>query len=660
MATVRIDVPAARSAAARIRSLSSTLATQAEGVKDAAERARADVAVLSGSGFWELMLEAKADEMSDRVDYAVLVNGGDEAALSGEPVEYEIAEDTRSGITAALGGELADFFRDLPDDYDRDELERIDAYAAMLAKHQDDPAVAAAFAEALGPEGVLEVPQQLARYYDGYQRDLPYSADDPMWSDDLHVLDKIRQSQDAVMSAFSGAIATASSSYQLSDDFARELAEKATEGGANGWALSQLLHRGTYDAGFLTDIGGVLDAYERGDEFFATWQERVGHDSGYYRLGEGTADQYYDPFVGLFEAMGRTPEAAQDFLYPPGGESRSEYYVRDRRWSHDEFNALGEMLDAASTVFRDPDDPRAETSARAASDAVNLLGARDGDPKIGDDGKDSLGRILASYITDVDRLALTGEGAWNGYADEPWQEGMPPGASFDSEALDAVLGEVMTDESAVVELGRATAALNATRLDHVTAALAADPGNEDLRRAVRLIAANNAELIGFIDGAAGRGSEDAAARIEAQRELYVSLAGDIVGQVPVPGGKMAEFVVGQALSHGQEALNGAVTGQQQAAVDENFGNQQRTSQQLQTAIVAALLDQGMPARTEDYNGTSYPWFRNGVFLPHVANSPEHAAAFADYARGTATEYGDLGLDVADSYDQGLQGGYGAR
>ena len=666
MTTVRIDIAAARSAAARIRALSGTLTTQVGLVREAAERARADVELCSGLPFWELMLESRADEMSDRIDYAVLVNGGDEAALSGGPVEYTIDSDDRAGITSALGTELADFFRDLPDDYDRDTVERMDAYAAMLAKHEDDPAVSVAFAEALGPEGVLQVPQELAAYFDGYQRNLPYSSDDVMWDDDLHMMEKIRQSQDAVMSAFSHSIATASSGYTLSDDFATELAQQAAEGGANGWALSQLLHRGTYAADFLTDIGQTLDSHERGEDVFLTWRERMGQDSGHYRLGEGQNDQYFDPFVGLFEAMGRTPEAAQDFLYPDGeqGGSRSAYYIRDRTWSHDEFNALGEMLDAAATGFRDPDDPRARLSALAASDTVFYLGTRDGDPKIGDAGKDSLGHILSNYITDVDRRALDGadgRGVYDPLMDEPWEVGLPPGAKFELDALDTVLREVMTDDSAVVQLGTATAALNATRLDHVTAALAADPDNAELRAAVASIANNNAELIGFVNGASDRGEEDEAKASDAQRKMYTSLASDIVGAVPVPGGKMVEFIAAQAIKRGTEAISGAVSGQQDAAIGENVADQERTANQLQAALVASLMDQGAPpTATTDETGVEYPWFRNGQFSAATATSPEYAALFAEWSRGTDSGFADLTAQVADSYDQGHDNGLGGR
>ncbi|AEV87657.1 hypothetical protein ACWT_6645 [Actinoplanes sp. SE50] len=113
--------------------------------------------------------------------------------------------------------------------------------------------------------------------------------------------------------------------------------------------LSPLLHNGSYDARFLTAVGGDMVDFEmsqgknsglwtaeRGDNLRLDWTH--GHDDNTVAAG-------YDPMNGLMDALSRNPEATRDLLTgvtsfsadgPVGGRlDRLDYLLTDRNWNAD-------------------------------------------------------------------------------------------------------------------------------------------------------------------------------------------------------------------------------------------------------------------------------------------------------------------------------------
>ena len=87
--------------------------------------------------------------------------------------------------------------------------------------------------------------------------------------------------------------------------------------------------------------------------------------------GEPTcADSLVAGRGGLLQPRGR-PRRATEY---------AEYFIRDRRWSHDDFNALGMVLDAGGTVHHHVGASQAQQtkSAWITSAAVHYLAERGG------------------------------------------------------------------------------------------------------------------------------------------------------------------------------------------------------------------------------------------------------------------------------------------
>jgi len=146
-----------------------------------------------------------------------------------------------------------------------------------------------------------------------------------------------RCAEPAFMEAFGTGLATASRSEAFTTsnpDFTSGLVDTATDmSGAGGWAMSETRRYGTYGADFLSTLGGALTDWECAQ----TQDQRPGRDQQALQVGPmrsaklegqvkdwrlGTSDdgRYYDPFVGLFEAMGapRTRRGTSSTRTPAG------------------------------------------------------------------------------------------------------------------------------------------------------------------------------------------------------------------------------------------------------------------------------------------------------------------------------------------------------
>jgi len=449
-------------------------------------------------------------------------------------------------------------------------------------------------------------------------------------------------------------------------DFAGDLAAAATAiPNGQGWGLSQVLRFGDYEAGFLTSLGTELYAWEK-DQFGPVWGPQLDSTVMDWRLGTGDNGAHFDPFVGLFEAMGRTPQASLDFFNPDGGgvqaQERSEYFITDRRWKADDFNALGLALDAASTAFHTSTAPveAQERAAWMASATVHYLAERDdgiNNRRIGDAGKDSLAHILASYIVDVDRVANNqddGDGAGvyqPDYRTAAWLSGLPVGADLSLESLNAVLGEVLTEDSAMRQMAEAAAQWNAHRIGVAVAAWDAGTGTQGT---VTGSVQGSGQLMGYLLGNLERGSEAVGKATDERNQQFVDLASSVIGLVPT-GGAFTSFLADQALSAGGDALGAGVTGNEAAARDLNETAQERTKLDLQIAVATALADSAhLPegVRTDDA-GKTYPWFAGGSFDEGVLKDPEMRNLFMQWLHDDSGHIAPLLADASQAYDDGL-------
>ncbi|MGH8824312.1 MAG: DUF6571 family protein [Jiangellaceae bacterium] len=665
MVRVSIDVPALRGVITNLGGFVDLVFDEWSAVAGAAGRGLTTASALSSLGEHTSAITECGSDLQARVDLAVLVNGGDRSSWDG-PVSYDVPYDTSEGVREQIGVELAEAFGDLPDSpMTREDVEHLGDLTEMLSQYADDEHVTDAMFERLGPEGALSMPAALKYFADAYARNSAGGGTEHIfWDDDTPMSDRIREIQQTFMDSFGTALATSSNSPGFDQDFAVGMVTAVTEDNTTlGWGMSQILRHGTYEADFLTTIGAGLYEWEK-DQQGRVWGGRFNGDLDTWTLGTDGGDGYYDPFVGLFEAMGRTPEAALEFINPGGDEAveRAQYIIQDRTWAHDDFNSLGIMLDAAATSFRDAGDPQAERAAWVASATVHFLGERDegrNGRAIGDAGKDSLAHILATYISDVDRIANGTGGSFGTYdplQSVPWESGLPVGADFEYDHLRDVMQEVLTDDDAVAQIANASAEWNAYRMN-----TAAGDWNGDVTDMSRVQAAVDraSGLNGFVLGAMEVGTEAEAREADERAQMYLDIASDVVGLVPT-GGTFTSFLADQALSQGKDAVAAHFTGNESRVQGENLTVQQVAVTDLQIGMALALAENGHlpPAAMKNEDGRTYPWFEGGAFDASVVETPQMRAQFIDWlTNGDAGQAATALLpDIDSEFRAGLDRG----
>lgn len=559
---------------------------------------------------------------------------------------------------------------------------RVQRATEWLAAHKNDKHALSLFFSNLSPDDLLKIPDKLAQaFYNG-----PGNPRAQQTAEGRAKADAERKKVQAILGLLSEALGYASKNGALSADYASRLGDAATDDSSKpstkAWALSTILQQGTYSEDFLLTIGDKLEAYEQGKgRGQRAWQRLMpSSGGGTDALGPYQQFGYYDPFVGLFRAMGRTPSAALAFLYPTNSYAtkRNEYYIRDRDWSMDQGNALGEVLDAAGTAYRDPKAPGytqalGERSAQAATDAINLLAARKGKPKIGAAAYDSLGHLLASYIADVDFTAKNNAPSTAYDPRDPVYAGMPPRARFGADQLRAMMWLVMTDNGAVREVTYAANQLAQVRLkaaiDLYTKAKEkeADPNSgglpsktaeqlrQDAEARLQVAINRNSTLAGYLVGTAGYGAEQVAKANDERAKMLYGLLANAASAVPVPGGPLADFVKAQAIDSATKLAEEHYANNVDAAKDASYNAKTAAKQSIELSIgielgKAGLLPEPLPDK----------WSTNGEFDP--VKAAQDRVAFVDWVRGanTDTNAQDQLNQVHDAVNEGVEAGRRGR
>ena len=675
MVRVSIDVEAATGVVGALRTAVDDAFDEWTAVANAAGRALCSTGPLGSLSDPLIQISRAATDLETRVELAIVYNTGDDGRMPGGGVlTYELPGDGDSieAVKQQLGTEIAQGIQGLSpygDYLNREDVERFEHYTSLLAKYDRDPLVTDALFTELGPEGIVSVPIMLKDFASRYQQGLlGHPEEDIRWGEDTPMSTHIADLQLRFMESFGTGLATSTRSADFAranPDLADEIVSAVTKDATGaGWGLSQVLRHGTYADAFLTDLGTGLYEWEK-DQNGPVWSQQLNGDVVSWRLSTQDDGAHYDPFVGLFEAMGRSPGGALDFFNPDGGgeeaQERAEYLIQERTWQADDFNALGEALDAAATGFRSADDPRAEQSAWVASATVHFLATRDGDDKIGDAGKDSLAHLLATYIYDIDRVATgvtEGLGTNDPAAGAPWEVGLPVGANFSDDELRTVMAEVLQDGDAVAHLAGAVTAWNAHRID----VAAGDWGGEgtDSSR-VRAALNGSSTLSGYVLSVMGVGLGDVAKSADERAQMFIDLTSDVVGLVPT-GGTFTSFLADQALSAGSDAAGDRWTGNESRVADEQHTVREVAYTDLQIAMAVALAEHGhLPwSATTDETGATYAWFDSGRFDADALADPSTRNDFITWmgsgeAGQTATA---LLPDIAALFDRGVKRGAG--
>jgi hypothetical protein len=671
MVQVSIDIDAANVVVAQMYRFVEEVISQRTAAGHAAELALGDTSALHLLDEPLALITDSARDLKARVALAVAIDSV--RAGIGSPgtvtVTFETSGPTETigDVKSYLGAQLATSLAAL-DPHNRvlnhQDVQRLDQYATLLSRYADDEAVMGALFATLGPEATVQVPVMLHSLSTAYATQLGSKSDqDLMWNTDTPMTVHIDALNQQFMESFGTGLATASSSQAFREshaDFARGLAGAVTADGTGaGWGLSQVLRHGTYDATFLADVGAGLYDWEK-TQTGPVWSVQADSQVMDWRLGTDDPGHYYDPFVGLFEAMGRTPQGAVDFFNPdnggPDATARAKYFIQDRTWRADDFNALGQALDAAATApaFRGPNASlaRQTQSAWVASATITYLSQRAPglhDRRIGDAAKDSLGHILATYIVDVGRVAsgTSGElGVYRTPAGDPWLVGLPIGAGFDEHNLRTVLSEVLTDDGAVAEVAKANQSWNAYRINYAAEHWGGDYADMALLQSAVW---SSGQTTGYVLGAMGVGLEAKAKESDERAKMFLDISSDVIGLVPT-GGTATSFIANQALSAGKDNLSNRWTGNQSRVAGEQLEVREVATLDLQMAVAVAMAEHGkLPLTSQtDELGVRYAWFpAGGGFDASALADPKVRAAFQFWLNNT----GEPGTPVKTLLDQ---------
>ncbi|MBO3102632.1 DUF6571 family protein [Cellulomonas fengjieae] len=670
MVKVSIDVEAAQGVSKAFRTFYDDAMDEWTAVANAASSALVSTASLKALQDPLVLISLSANDLDSRVELAQLYNTGDSGHVpSGGVLTYELSgsSDSMESVKEQLGKELAENLQKIApygDYLDRDDVEAYDYYVGLLEKYEADPSVMTGMFEELGPEGVVQLPIMLKDFADQYQRDLGGKSDDDLfWDEDTPMSEHISEMQQK----FIESLGTGFGNYTKTpgfdeDEYANGIVDAVKNRTGESFGLSQVLRYGEYDSAFLVNVGEGLYEFEKEEGGSGPiWGNQLNSEVANWQIGTDGDTKYYDPFIGLFEAMGRNPEASLDFLNPDSGgddaQERAKYFIEERTWRADDFNALGLALDSASTAFHKAGDPNAERAAWVASATIKFLGERDGDPVIGDAGKDSLGHILATYVADIDAAAAGAEGGLGTHdapRNSPWQATYPIGADFDFDALRKVMGEVLTDTGAASQLGAATAALNADRLNWA----AENWGGEGTDTGYLQAAVNNgATLQGFILKTMGAGLSDEAKDADEQAQAFIDMASDVVGLVPT-GGTFASFLSDQAKGAGQDWVSDKFTGNESRVDAEQHKVREVAWTDQQIALAIALAEAGkLPEGSmTNIDGVTHQWFDSGTFSADDLADPSVRDAFTLWLTGGSLGSTPTALipDLAAMFDRGVE------
>ena len=400
-------------------------------------------------------------------------------------------------------------------------------------------------------------------------------------------------------------------------------------------ALSYLLTDSTYSGAFLSAAAGKIDTFERRTpgKDLDVWNRTGVRDTGWapYFPDSPAGAAHVDPAAALMSALSRNPKAALDFFSQgavAGGVSdRQMYWLHDRDWSQEHFDALSRALLAATTAPTVLDPHEAETAhnaARLASQTVNLLGHRtDIEPRELTDGSTvkNLATILSTYMYGADEVGPIGGLDWDkgGAINVPMQYfngtqlNMP---LFDTISVRSFIVLAASSRDGFATLRAGIDAFAYRKYSLALDILAANPTNETARAEFKNAYTSQAELEGLFTRAIGDAAIAEAKRKDAATNaMWVAVGEGVFGAVPlgsfVAGGDLGKSVVSSIIGQGRGATADSAAarwGPATAAVRDTqekiAGQAQATAEYAVLAALAAhptLLGEPLPdsARSPD-------------------------------------------------------------
>lgn len=571
MAETTINIEAMTSLVSCIEAASGRLHGDKSSMQGIVNAVRVDSSPAAKLGPVAAWLESQVPGLRRRLALAIHIQEQQPGGFYGGTVAYKEAD--VSTLTPAQAQDLArQVAKELSDNADDPDPSLV----AALGKNANDPYFAAELARTLSPEQLANVPAAMSSHQDALAGSTASSA---------QTLADYKKLYETTLAGLSDAISTATrgrGDLAVPPDYADKWVSLLTGDGHRpmphaGGAAALLLGRGVYDKDFLNKVGSAVLDYETKNAEPGFWQGLSSAGGSGPRVHAPDGHPVFDPVAGLMHAMGNNADAAQTFLSP----DRLKYLATERRWSDDKGDGFGNALEAATTVYRDrtPDTPTGEhsrgyRSAEIASQVLKLMGDKEGtkvggglfgigadDWHMADGIKDSVGRILAGYVPDLFRVGgsktdVVREGAWvfSGREDG-LPSSAPYGAMLDKPGIEKLLQSMGTDKDAIGEVTAAALQLQKTAMSYtLEQARKEDPhAVQDFLdgKTVSLMddaGDRSARVMGWMLRHAIEGENLDRSQKKAQREQVIGLLESAADLVPVPGGKLVDYAVGQGKS----------------------------------------------------------------------------------------------------------------
>ena len=421
----------------------------------------------------------------------------------------------------------------------------------QLAVYQYDPDFCTGFFNRLGPERAARFPAWVMGVH--------ANTDGQLVNQD-HV--NSPRDEERWLSTWATALATASrasGAQTLPGDFGRKLAEADPQGTSELLRFDEDGRQLVFGRQFLDSVGDYLiPRMEQLKQSGISRQDLADKVGGglaapvWLQLGTSDNGKYQDFMVGYLEALGANHLAAQDIVLHGDGKDYLRTLTTGLDYPPNAFaddgNALDKVFEAAAVGHRGTD----EVGRRSAQSAAAILDALAADgatmPKA---ARDSVGRLVESYIGDLDEAAHQVQGPGgsrvpNLNPNDPYFR-----VVFDTDNIRAVAGQAMLDDGARKTILHAAAAEAAARL-YAAASGKQGQGVQVLETDMGNVYA----MYGLLSSGANQANLADAIGKDKANEAFAESLNEVIGLIPLP--KALDDAIGEVGKFGIEQARSAI------------------------------------------------------------------------------------------------------
>ncbi|WP_136193963.1 DUF6571 family protein [Actinomyces procaprae] len=580
-------------------------------------------------------LKARADEIESCKDEIVRLNETGIASMDADGViTYDLPDTVTINSSTDLSSVVqAEIDAEKAKNAKPDEL--LELMNGSVADHQNDEVYAAAFADAMGPEGMADLAYAIDKQRQYQLENLPDYDPNDLDTDYATRWDRTNDAWLSAQAALSICFGTATNSSawtpQHRSEYAEGLAELVTDEdqpyymplgfnllleGANRTAANTVevdgevgQAGGVFNKYFLLDLGYAVQAHEKTCDGYPAWQsQRMKTPSPEGNVGD------WDPMAGILTAMGRQPDAALDFLAPAVDDRAIEQtvevdgttweWLQGRGWDSTSFEALTAAVAGASEHRQLTTGTKDERAAWITEQAVVDMAGRKGSLWT-DTSRQNAAVVLANSMQEIDEAA---NGAQRSGEASDFNASMPAGwKKGHEEEVRSLLQETLKDDIALQTVSDAAGRYASLRLDSSLDTLPEDASYEDAYDRVSQTRNADGRLLGYIQGAAEKGRGDAAAEKDATNQMILNAFGKGLSFIPGPQSAVASKALSIAESYALDAAGDALPSNAQQAQDEAVEMQDEVEQRLLAETYVKLDERGLlpPGAYENREGNFY-------------------------------------------------------